>query len=111
MTHRPTTDAKAGDSDLIASIAEGDRRALALLFQRHGAALVDIAREGLDDPRDAEDLIHDLFLDIWACAHLYHQTQTRPDAWILGRLRAMASDRLQREQATQAGTRHNTQGD
>ncbi len=44
----------------------GDRRAFAVVVDRHGPALYRYARRMLDDPRDTEDCVQEAFSAAWA---------------------------------------------
>jgi len=89
------TEADAGeDSRLVARIAGGDRQALASLYDRYAPHLLALARRVLGDNREAEDLVHDVFLEIWRQAGDYDATRGSVRAWIVMRLRSRALDRL-----------------
>jgi RNA polymerase sigma-70 factor, ECF subfamily len=53
------------DSDLIVQVAAGNREALAELYERHFQKLTHLALRMLRNPRDAEDLLHDVFIEAW----------------------------------------------
>jgi RNA polymerase sigma-70 factor, ECF subfamily len=58
--HSDTTDA-----DLIASLRQGDRNALSILYDRYGGLVYTLALKLLDRPDEAEDLTQDVFLSFW----------------------------------------------
>jgi RNA polymerase sigma-70 factor (ECF subfamily) len=68
----------ATDNELLAAIARGDNEALAALYDRHAAVLFTLALHVLGGDRvRAEDLVHDIFLDLSRAARrhdpmLYH---------------------------------------
>ncbi len=51
--------------------------------------------------RDAEDLIHDVFLEIWNKASDFDDTRSSARTWILMRVRSRAIDRLRHLARTQ----------
>lgn len=85
---RPRTDA-----DLIERIAAGDRHALAVLYRRHARTLRRLAQKLLGRT-DAEDVLHDVMLEIWQKAQSYDPARCPVQAWLVLRLRSRALDRL-----------------
>ncbi|MCA9613995.1 MAG: sigma-70 family RNA polymerase sigma factor, partial [Myxococcales bacterium] len=63
---------------------------------REGAAALE--REGLDrrlrERAEVEDLVHDVFLEVWKQAHTYEPGRASVRRWLLVRLRSRALDRL-----------------
>jgi len=81
------------DSDAVAAMARGDSDGLADLYGRHAAVMLATARRILGDPRGAEDLVHDVFLEAWRRAHGYDASRGSVRTWLLVRLRSRALDR------------------
>jgi RNA polymerase sigma-70 factor, ECF subfamily len=84
---------KDDDRDLVGRIANGDRTALALLYDRYAGVLLAVGRRVLGDVREAEDLVHDVVLEIWRCAGDYDAARGSVRAWILMRMRSRSLDR------------------
>lgn len=86
---------RAGGSDheLVQRIAGGDRDALAALYDRYAPLLLGVARRLLGDPREAEDLVHDVLLEVWRQAGDFDPDRGSPRSWIFVRLRSRALDR------------------
>lgn len=84
------------DAHLVSAIGEGDRRALARLYDRHAPTLRATATRLLGDRRDAEDLVHDVMLEVQGHAAEYDGARGSVRAWMLTRLRSRAIDRLKR---------------
>ena len=82
------------DGELLRSLAAGDRAALAALYDRHVATLLTMAQRLLGTRSDAEDLVHDLFLEVWLRADSYDASRASVRTWLLLRLRSRALDRL-----------------
>lgn len=80
------------DADLVASIARGDRRALASLYDRHSALLLGLALRIVRDRREAEDLLHDVFLEAWRSAKDFDPKRGRVRTWLAIRMRSRALD-------------------
>jgi RNA polymerase sigma-70 factor (ECF subfamily) len=81
------------DGALIRRVAGGDREALGTLYDRYAGILVAVARRIVGDAREAEDLVHDVVLEVWRSAGDYDDARGSVRAWILMRLRSRALDR------------------
>ena len=79
---------------LVAAIATGDRDALAALYDLHAPMLFGLAKRILGNASAAEDLIHDVFLEVWQHAAEYSPLRGSVPAWLTIRTRSRALDRL-----------------
>jgi RNA polymerase sigma-70 factor, ECF subfamily len=88
--------ADVGDTDeaLIASAAGGDQEALARLYDRYAPSLLAAGQRILGGRRDAEDLLHDVFVEVWQQAGDYDAVRGSVKSWLFLRLRSRAIDRL-----------------
>src|SRR5687768_5142855 len=82
------------DAELIALVASGDKRALGALYDRYAVRMLAVGRTFVGLEREAEDLVHDVFLEIWRDAGDYDPTRGHARGWLFGRLRSRAIDRL-----------------
>jgi RNA polymerase sigma-70 factor, ECF subfamily len=82
-----------GDTDLVAAITAGDRAALGHLYDRYVSLLLGLAQRILGDAREAEDLLHDVFLEVWRQAGAYDPARGTVRAWLVMRMRSRALDR------------------
>ena len=82
------------DRGLIAAAATGDQAALAALYDRHAAAVLGVALRILKTRQDAEDLVHDLFVEAWQRAGDFDASRGSVRSWLLVRTRSRAVDRL-----------------
>jgi RNA polymerase sigma-70 factor (ECF subfamily) len=82
------------DSALVARMATGDRSAVAVLYARHVRSLLVLARGMLKSSQEAEDLIHDVFLEAWRRSADYSEERGTVRAWLFMRARSRALDRL-----------------
>jgi RNA polymerase sigma-70 factor (ECF subfamily) len=80
------------DAELVASIARGDRGALASLYDRHSGLLLGLAMRIVRDRREAEDLLHDVFLEAWRSAKDFDPKRGRVRTWLAIRMRSRALD-------------------
>lgn len=80
----------------IARIAGGDQEALADLYSRTRPAVYGFALSILKNPHDAEDVLHDAYLQVWQSAGQY-RTQGKPRAWIMTIVRNLSLSRLRQQ--------------
>jgi len=88
----PTAD--AADAALVARMSNGDRAALAELYERHAARMLALALSILRDREEAEDLLHDVFLEAWRRSADYSVERGSVRAWLVTRTRSRALDRI-----------------
>jgi RNA polymerase sigma-70 factor, ECF subfamily len=82
------------DQALVSAMAAGERTALAALYDRHAVPALSLAMRILGNRQDAEDLLHDVFLEVWRKAADYDPDRASVRAWLLLRVRSRAIDRL-----------------
>lgn len=82
------------DVALIRAIARGNRTALARLYARYARNLRQVATALLRNRTEAEDLLHDVFCEVWLKAGGFNPTRGSVRKWLLLRLRSRAVDRL-----------------
>jgi len=82
----------ADDVALIEAMAGGDRTALDGLYDRHASTLLALALRILRNRGEAEDLLHDVFLEVWRAAKDYDTSRGRVRTWLVIRMRSRALD-------------------
>src|SRR5258708_39848434 len=80
------------DAQLVAAMAGGDRAALATLYERHSSILLGLAMRIVRDRREAEDLLHDVFLEAWRSAKDFDPKRGKVRTWLAIRMRSRALD-------------------
>jgi RNA polymerase sigma-70 factor (ECF subfamily) len=75
-------------------MTQGDRAALGELYARHAQTLLALAHRVLHDRHDAEEVIHDVFLEAWRHANDYSEARGSVRTWLLLRTRCRALDRV-----------------
>jgi RNA polymerase sigma-70 factor, ECF subfamily len=80
------------DAELVARMARGDREAAGELYDRHSATLFALALRILGARGEAEDLVHDVFLEAWRHAAEYDPARASVRAWLAVRTRSRALD-------------------
>jgi RNA polymerase sigma-70 factor (ECF subfamily) len=82
------------DGRLVEAIGTGDVEALGTLYDRHAPAMLGLALRILGHAGDAEDLVHDVFIEAWQRMRSYDARRGTIRAWLLVRARSRALDRL-----------------
>jgi RNA polymerase sigma-70 factor (ECF subfamily) len=82
----------AEDARLVAAMAQGDRTALAALYERHSGVLLGLALRIVRERREAEDLLHDVLLEAWRAAKDFDPNRGRVRTWLAIRMRSRALD-------------------
>jgi RNA polymerase sigma-70 factor (ECF subfamily) len=90
------------DAELIARIQSGDTEAMGTVYDRHAPSLYAVAVRMLGAEREAEDLLHDVFLEAWQHAREFDPSKGSVYTWLIVRLRSRALDRLGRAEARRA---------
>jgi RNA polymerase sigma-70 factor (ECF subfamily) len=78
----------------MAAAAVGDESALAELYDRHAGAMLGVALRILKLRQDAEDLVHDVFVEAWQKAADFDGARGSVRSWLLVRVRSRGVDRL-----------------
>jgi RNA polymerase sigma-70 factor (ECF subfamily) len=80
------------DAELVRAVAQGDRTALATLYDRYSGIMFALALRIVRERREAEDLLHDVFLEVWRTAKDYDPDRGRVRTWLTIRMRSRAID-------------------
>ncbi len=82
------------DLDLLQRTAKGDRAAFAGLYDRFSRPLFSTALRILGDSREAEDVVHDVFLTLWQRSMEFSEDRGSPFSWAVTMTRNRAIDRV-----------------
>ena len=98
----PASTAAPSDDDvaLMERLRRADRLALGVLYDRYAPALLAAAVRMLGSRREAQDLLHDVFLEAWEHVREYDASRGTVRSWLFVRLRSRALDRLGRAERT-----------
>lgn len=91
-------DEPVDEAALVSAVVAGDREALALLYDRHAGRLAALVTRILGDAAQAEDLVHDVFVEAWHHAHEFDPGRGTVRAWLTTRARSRALDRIGRRE-------------
>jgi len=86
--------ADAEDGALLSAVARGDTDAYAAFYHRHCAAVLGLLFRILRSRSEAEDVLQDVFLQIWRQAGEFSATRGVPFVWLTTLARSRAFDRL-----------------
>jgi RNA polymerase sigma-70 factor, ECF subfamily len=93
-TARPTAPRRGEIEDPLTRVAEGDERALAALYDRTSPWVYGLALRILKDPAAAEEVVLDVYLQVWRRAGAFSRERGSPASWLLTIARTRAIDRL-----------------
>lgn len=93
-THdRMSRDDRLEDAELIRALSAGDKSALATLYDRHAPVALGLAKRILREQREAEDVVHDVFLELWRRSSTYRPEAASVRTWLLLMIRSRCFDR------------------
>ena len=82
------------DAELMVAIAAGDVRAFERLYERHAGAVLATCIRILRDRPEAEDVLEEIFWEVWRRRDRYDATRAEPLSYLLTLSRSRALDRL-----------------
>lgn len=86
------------DQRLLSHIAAKDQAAFAALYDRHAPRLLALVRKWLNRHEgDAEEVLQDIFWQVWRCAEQYDPNRSSPEVWLLLMARSRTTDHLRRK--------------
>jgi RNA polymerase sigma-70 factor, ECF subfamily len=94
----PMTDVQLDDTTLMAQIAQRDPSALSALYDRYARMVYAIADRSLRSPEESEEIVLDVFAQVWRIADRYDSTKSRADTWLFMLTRSRVLDRLRQLQ-------------
>jgi RNA polymerase sigma-70 factor (ECF subfamily) len=87
------------DLHLVGEVAAGSSDALGRLYDRHAPAVFALARRILTRPEDAEEVVQDVFSQVWRDAARYRAERASVAGWVVMLTRTRAIDRLRSRRA------------
>ena len=101
--------AQENDIELLQAIVARDEAALAELYDRYRVILFGLLMRILNNREEAEDVLQEVFLQVWRRAADFDENRGRPFTWLVTLARSRGIDRLRnlaaRERVAQAGAR------
>lgn len=91
--------AEPTDEMLMAGIQRREESALTMLYYRHSKLLRSVISRCVYDQQHSEDLLQEVFVEIWNRADHYSEEKGRALGWLITLARRRALDRVRRFQA------------
>lgn len=92
------------DVTLLARIAQRDQTALSRLYDRYARVIYGLAFKSLGSAEESEEVVLDVFAQVWRIADRYDPHKGRTDTWIFTLARSRILDRLRKMQRLQSVT-------
>ena len=92
------------DASLLAQIAQRDQAALSTLYDRYARIVHALAFKSLRSVEESEEVVLDVFAQVWRIAERYDPNKGRADTWLFTLARSRILDRLRKVQRTQPAT-------
>jgi len=89
-----TEKAQISDIEVLHAIARGEEQALACLYDRYRIILFGLLMRILSSREEAEDVLQEVFLQVWRRAADFNELRGRPFTWLVTLARSRAIDRL-----------------
>ena len=105
--------AQVDDVELLKAVARKDESALAAVYDRYRSVLFGLIMRILNNREEAEDVLQEVFIQVWRRAGDFDETRGRPFTWLVTLARSRAIDRLRslaaRERVAVAGSLEETE--
>ncbi|MGC3990489.1 MAG: sigma-70 family RNA polymerase sigma factor [Chthoniobacteraceae bacterium] len=94
--HAIQFETQLSDESLMTAICKGNQTALGELYQRHAAHLRAIVFNVLRDDGLADDLVQEIFMEVWRIADRFSAEKGKALGWLVTLSKRRAIDRLRR---------------
>ena len=81
---------------LLAEVARGDQDAMRTLIKRYSGLVWSLVRRKIRSQTDAEDLVQEIFADVWMSAHRYEASVGSEDTFVAMITRRRIIDQIRR---------------
>ncbi len=89
------------DGELLTRVLRGDERAMAALFDRYSKLVYSVSLRVLRDAASAEDVMHEIFMQIWRNPHSFLPTKESLGGWLAVVTRNRSIDTLKRKRPSE----------
>jgi RNA polymerase sigma-70 factor, ECF subfamily len=86
------------DLSLIEQIIQRNQAALSQLYDRYARIMYAVALKMLGSPEEAEEVVLDVFAQVWKTGNAYRAERGRVDGWLFMMTRSRTLDRLRARQ-------------
>jgi RNA polymerase sigma-70 factor, ECF subfamily len=101
--------AQITDVELLQAVARKDQMALGQIYDRYKGILFGLMMRILNNREEAEDVLQEVFIQVWRRAADFDEKRGRPFTWLVTLARSRAIDRIRnlsaRERLATAGAR------
>ncbi|NJL49052.1 MAG: sigma-70 family RNA polymerase sigma factor [Leptolyngbyaceae cyanobacterium SM2_5_2] len=92
------------DAGLISRVAQRDQAALSLLYDRYARIIYSLAFKSLRSVEESEEVVLDVFAQVWRIAERYDPQKGRADTWLFTLARSRLLDRLRKVKRSGSST-------
>jgi RNA polymerase sigma-70 factor (ECF subfamily) len=96
LSSETETELRSSDAALIGRLTQRDETALAALYDRYAAMLSSVLNRILRDAHAAEEILQDIFFQLWRNASQYDASRGSLPAWLMVIARNRAISQLRR---------------
>jgi RNA polymerase sigma-70 factor (ECF subfamily) len=100
-TMMPDPGAAQMDADLLGKVQRGDELAMAALYDRYSKIVYSVALRVLRDPASAEDVLQEIFMQVWRSPAKFIATRGTLGGWLAVVTRNRSIDKLRRKRPTE----------
>jgi RNA polymerase sigma-70 factor (ECF subfamily) len=94
--HRDATNVVSSDAVAVSALRSGDEQAMAQLYERYSSIVYAVALRVLGDTSAAEDVLQEVFLQLWRTPQAYDASRGSLPAWLAVITRNRAIDLLRK---------------
>lgn len=92
------------DASLVVRIARGEQAALSMLYDRYARILYAMAFKSLRSVEESEEVVLDVFSQVWRIAERYDAAKARVDGWLFMLARSRILDKVRKAKRLQPPT-------
>ena len=89
-------DSRESRTPLLKLVAQGDQDAMRSLIKRYSGLVWSLVRRKISAQNDAEDLVQEIFADIWKSAHRYDESAGSEDTFVATITRRRIIDQIRK---------------
>jgi len=97
----PTPPSSGDDAAPLGQVRRGDEQAMAALFDRYSKVVYSVALRALRDPAAAEDVLQEVFMQVWRNPGGFEATRGSLGGWLAVVSRNRSIDSLRRKRPTE----------
>ena len=101
LTTTPDPPAAQMDADLLGRVQRGDEQAMAAIYDHYSKIVYSVALRVLRDPASAEDVLQEIFMQVWRSPAKFIETRGTLGAWLAVVTRNRSIDKLRRKRPTE----------